>query len=180
MHGTDRIPIYTGSLAPKSQQMCGEYADGCLLTNMIPEVPEAVMENLEVGFAAPATARALRTLTSPAPLRSCSTTTSSGRARRCDSNWRYVGGFGTKKKLLQRLSEPLRLGGRLRKDPRPFPRGHARQAIDAVPNEMIDALYLVGPKERIQERFQAWKRSPIGTFMVGGRDRVIRLLAECM
>ena len=46
---------------------------------------------------------------------------------------------------------------------------------------MIDTLYLLGPAERIKERFEAWKNASVGTFMVGSRDpRVIRLLAESM
>jgi hypothetical protein len=38
---------------------------------------------------------------------------------------------------------------------------------------------LVGPAERITERFQAWKASPTGSLLVGaGQPEVLRLLAE--
>ena len=44
---------------------------------------------------------------------------------------------------------------------------------------MIDTLYLVGPPDRIRERFQAWKEAPIGTLIVGAvQPEAVRLMAE--
>jgi len=39
LHGRADIPIYTGSMAPRSQALSAELADGCLLTCMVPERP---------------------------------------------------------------------------------------------------------------------------------------------
>ena len=44
---------------------------------------------------------------------------------------------------------------------------------------MVDALYLVGSKDRIRDRFQRWKDSPVGTMMVGSQDMdTLRFMAE--
>jgi alkanesulfonate monooxygenase SsuD/methylene tetrahydromethanopterin reductase-like flavin-dependent oxidoreductase (luciferase family) len=45
--------------------------------------------------------------------------------------------------------------------------GRQREAIAAVPDELVDAVSLVGPKERIRERLEAWKRTPVTTIVVG-------------
>ncbi len=182
MHGTDRIPIYTGSLAPKSQQMCGELADGCLLTNFVPERPDAVLENLEVGFAR-AGDKSLDNFDlacTVAVVLDDDLERARGPLRMQLA--RYVGGFGTKKtNFYKDYLSRCGWADDCEKIQDLFLSGRQREAIAAVPNAMIDALYLLGPAERIKERFAAWKDASIGTFMVGSRDpRVIRLLAEAM
>jgi alkanesulfonate monooxygenase SsuD/methylene tetrahydromethanopterin reductase-like flavin-dependent oxidoreductase (luciferase family) len=48
-----------------------------------------------------------------------------------------------------------------------------------VPDELVDTLHLVGPPERIRDRFAAWKASKIGTMIVGAmQPEAIRLVAE--
>src|SRR4051812_40759645 len=49
LHGRKDLPIYTGSMAPKGQELSAELADGCLLTCMDPEKPEVIVANLEKG-----------------------------------------------------------------------------------------------------------------------------------
>ena len=60
-----------------------------------------------------------------------------------------------------------------------FLEGKRNEAIAAVPDELVDALYLVGSRDRIRDRFQRWKDSPVGTMMVGSRDMdTLRFMAE--
>jgi F420-dependent oxidoreductase-like protein len=49
--------------------------------------------------------------------------------------------------------------------------GKKKEAVEAVPDELADAISLVGPVERIKERYQAWKDSPCTVMLLGGRDR---------
>ncbi len=51
LHGRKDIPIYTGSMAPKSQEQAAELADGMLLTSMHPEHFGVIDENVQRGFA---------------------------------------------------------------------------------------------------------------------------------
>ena len=49
----------------------------------------------------------------------------------------------------------------------------------AVPDALVDDIALVGPRERVAERFEAWKASPAGSVLVGaGQPEALRLLAE--
>jgi alkanesulfonate monooxygenase SsuD/methylene tetrahydromethanopterin reductase-like flavin-dependent oxidoreductase (luciferase family) len=59
--------------------------------------------------------------------------------------------------------------------------GHHREAIAAVPDELVDAVALVGPKERIAERLEAWKETPVTTLLVGSPQReALDVLAEIL
>src|ERR1700757_1161468 len=50
LHGRRDLPIYTGSMAPKSQAQSAELCDGLLLTCMHPERFDVIAPNLEEGF----------------------------------------------------------------------------------------------------------------------------------
>ena len=57
--------------------------------------------------------------------------------------------------------------------------GHQREAIAAVPDALIDEVALVGPRERIRERLDAWRESGVTTLLVGTHDvKALRTLAE--
>jgi F420-dependent oxidoreductase-like protein len=60
-----------------------------------------------------------------------------------------------------------------------FFEGRRDEAIDAVPDDFADEISLVGPKERIAERLEAWRASPVTTLIIGNRDPdVMRLMAD--
>ena len=83
----------------------------------------------------------------------------------------YIGGMGAKgqnyhTKLMQRMGfeeEALRIQDL-------FFAGKRDEAIAAVPDDFVDEISLVGPPSRIRERLEAWRKSPVTTLMVGGRD----------
>lgn len=57
--------------------------------------------------------------------------------------------------------------------------GKKKEAMAAVPDELADAVSLVGPRERIRDRFGVWKESPCTVMLLGGRDRAtFELMAE--
>ncbi len=57
--------------------------------------------------------------------------------------------------------------------------GKRGEAVAMVPDALVDALHLVGPKERIRDRFQVWKESKVGTMLVGTvQPEAVRLMAE--
>src|SRR5580692_8453980 len=62
LHGRKDIPIYLGSMAPKSQAMAAEIGDGLLLTCMHPERFDVIEPNLNEGFAKTAGKKSLETL----------------------------------------------------------------------------------------------------------------------
>ena len=57
--------------------------------------------------------------------------------------------------------------------------GKQREAIAAVPDELIDDVALVGPRERIEERLAAWRESGATTLLVTTHDvATLRTMAE--
>jgi alkanesulfonate monooxygenase SsuD/methylene tetrahydromethanopterin reductase-like flavin-dependent oxidoreductase (luciferase family) len=57
--------------------------------------------------------------------------------------------------------------------------GNKKDAIAAVPDELIDEIALIGPKARIADRLEAWKESGITTLIVGAQQpEALELMAE--
>ncbi len=181
LHGRANIAIYTGSMAVKGQELSAEIADGCLLTCMDPTRPEVIMENLTPGFAKAGNGKSIKDF----DLAPTVAVIVGNDVQACMAPLKfqlalYIGGMGAKEKnfynaYVRRIGfedaaikiQDLYLAGK--KD----------EAIRAIPDELVDRLYLVGPKERIRERFQVWKSAPIGTFIVGSPQiEAIRLIAE--
>ena len=57
--------------------------------------------------------------------------------------------------------------------------GKQRDAAAKVPDAFVDDVALVGPKERIAERLDAWRESGVTTMLVSTRDeKSLRTIAE--
>lgn len=182
LHGRPDIPIYTGSMAPKSQAWCAEVADGCLLTCMNPERPEAIYENLDRGFARAGNGKGLNNGFDLAPSVACimGDDLDALRAPLKFSLALYAGGMGSRKTNF--YNAYLRRAGfeeEAVKIQDLYLAGDKGAAIAAVTDEMVDTLYLVGSKERIRDRFQVWKESGVGTLIIGSaQPEALRWLAE--
>ena len=90
----------------------------------------------------------------------------------------YIGGMGSReenfhKRVVERAGyaeaaqriQDLWLGGR------------QQEAVMAVPDELADALSLVGSRERLREKLALWRRSPATTLLIGvagGFDETVR------
>ncbi len=57
--------------------------------------------------------------------------------------------------------------------------GKRTEAAVAVPDQFADEISLVGPPERIKERLEAWKETPITSILVGTHSKnKLRQVAE--
>ena len=57
--------------------------------------------------------------------------------------------------------------------------GMKGEAAMAVPDELVDEIALVGPKERIAERLEAWREAGISTLIVQTKQvEALRVMAE--
>jgi F420-dependent oxidoreductase-like protein len=169
------IPIYLAAIGPKNVALAAEIADGWLPIFVVPErFDDAFGQSLSGardGFEIAATASvlvgddvaALRDALKPHLAL-------------------YVGGMGAKGRnfynsLVRRYGfvedaeriQELYLGG------------HHRDAIAAVPDALVDAVALVGPKERIRDRLDAWRETPVTTLIVGSpQPEALQVMAELL
>ena len=163
------VPIYLAAIGPKNVALAYEIADGWLPIFVDPERFADAFPPPPAGFEIAATAsvlvgddvQALRDALKPHLAL-------------------YVGGMGAKGKnfyntLVRRYGweedaeriQELYLGG------------HQREAIAAVPDALVDAVALVGPKERIADRLAAWRETSVTTLIVGSsQPEALRVMAE--
>ena len=181
LHGRKEIPILTGSMAPKGQELCAELADGLLLTCMHPGRFDVIEKNLNVGFARTGGKKSLAGFEiAPTVAVIVGDDLEACRAPIRSSLAFYIGGMGAKEKNF--YGEYIRRVGweaEAVKIQQLFLEGKREEAIAAVPDEMVDTLHLVGPADRIRDRFQQWKNSGVTTMIVGAmQPEAVRLMAE--
>ncbi|HET8605660.1 MAG TPA: LLM class F420-dependent oxidoreductase [Gaiellaceae bacterium] len=165
------IPIYLASIAPRSVELAAEIADGWIPIFFDPETAREVFgavferDGLDVAPSVPVV------LTDDVQ---------AGRDALKPYYALYVGGMGAKGRnfyndLFVRYGfeheaaeiQELYLGGR------------QREAIAAVPDAFVDRVSLVGPRERIAERLDAFRAAGATTLLVSTRDpAALRAVAE--
>ena len=60
-----------------------------------------------------------------------------------------------------------------------FLQGKRTEAALAVPDQFADEISLVGPKERVKERLEAWRDTPVTSILVSTqRKETLREVAE--
>jgi F420-dependent oxidoreductase-like protein len=92
----------------------------------------------------------------------------------------YVGGMGSKgKNFYNALVRRYGWEAEAERIQELYLAGHQREAIAAVPDALVDAVSLVGPKERIRDRLAAWRETPVTTLNIGSpQPEALRTLAE--
>jgi hypothetical protein len=92
----------------------------------------------------------------------------------------YIGGMGARSRNFH-MELMARMGyeAEAHKIQDLFFAGKRAEAIAAVPDPFADEISLVGPIERIRDRLEAWKATPITALLIGNRDpKVLRVMAE--
>jgi F420-dependent oxidoreductase-like protein len=167
------IPIYLAALSPKNVALTAEIADGWLPIFVDPEhFDDAFGESLagaKPGFEIAATVscfvgddvQALRDALKPYLAL-------------------YVGGMGAKgKNFYNALVRRYGWEDAAEEIQNLYLDGKQREAIAAVPDDLVDAVCLVGPKERIAERLAAWRETPVTTLVLGTpQPEALQTLAE--
>jgi F420-dependent oxidoreductase-like protein len=163
------IPIYLAAIGPKNVALAYEIADGWLPIFVDPERFGDAFPAPPAGFEIAATAnvlvgddvQALRDSLKPHLAL-------------------YVGGMGAKgKNFYNALARRYGWDDAAEEIQELYLGGHQREAIAAVPDELVDAVALVGPKERIADRLAAWRETPVTTLIVGSpQPEALRVLAE--
>jgi F420-dependent oxidoreductase-like protein len=165
------IPIYLASIAPKSVQLAFEIADGWLpifvyperFADAFPDPPAGLEVAPTVSVLVGDDVQALRDALKPHVAL-------------------YVGGMGAKgKNFYNALVRRYGFEAEAETIQELYLAGRQRDAIAAVPDALVDAVSLVGPKERIAERLGAWRDTPVTTLLVGSSQREsLETLAELL
>lgn len=92
----------------------------------------------------------------------------------------YVGGMGHKSKNFHNEMMVRRgYGDAAAKIQELYLAKRKDEAIAAVPDEFVDEGALIGPPDRIKQRFNAWENAGVSGLTISGDEQAIRLMADC-
>jgi F420-dependent oxidoreductase-like protein len=165
------VPIYLASLRPKAVELAAEIADGWLPIFFSPE-------RTRTAFPAPFARNGLDIAAGVPALLSDDLPAARDTLRPYYAL--YIGGMGARgTNFYNDLARSFGFEAEAEKIQTLFLDGKQRDAAAAVPDELVDELALVGPRERIADRLAAWRESGATTLLVSTRDPdTVRVLAE--
>jgi F420-dependent oxidoreductase-like protein len=180
-----RIPIYLAVLGPKNVALAGEIADGWLPVFFSPEHTAALRVPLEEGAA-----RAGRTLDD---FRICPNVNvyiggdpDTARDAMRPLLALYVGGMGSREQnFYNRLVSSYGFEAAARQVQDLYLEGKRADAMEALPNELIDMVCITGTREQARERIRAYRDAGVETLIVSpmagdaeDREQQLRIVSE--
>lgn len=181
----ERIPIYLAAIGPKNTALAGEIADGWIPMMLDPEHLPELRKPLEEGAA-----RAGRTLDDfdIAPSVQVFVTDDLKAARDALRPFiaLYVGGMGSRKQnFYNQLVQRYGFEDAAREVQDLYLEGKKEEAAAALPDDLIDRVAIVGPKDVVRERLRLYREAGVGTlgvtpiaFTKEDRLEQLRLVAE--
>jgi F420-dependent oxidoreductase-like protein len=181
------IPIYTASITPAGLRCAGEVADGVFPVWMDPNKYAVLGESIEQGFEKAGNGKSLKDF-DIAPFVTVAMNDDLDAAYDALRPWLalYIGGMGAKNKnFYHEYATRLGYGDAANQIQELYLSGKKPEAEALVPNELLDEVSLIGPRERIIERLGPWKeagkRGEVGSMLLGVQDPVVlELLANEM
>ena len=162
LHGNPRIPIYTASISPNGLRCAAEVADGVFPMMVDPEKFDvSYLPYLEQGFAKAGGGKSLARF-AVLPGVSVIVTDEPEKARMAVKGGMalYIGGMGARgKNFYNDLAKRLGYEEAAVRIQDLFLAGKKAEAAAAVPDALLDAVHLVGPRDAIRDRLAAWKEA---------------------
>ena len=168
------VPIYLAALGPKNVALAAEIADGWLPIFFSPERFAEV-------FGRSSTARERASTSRRASRSSLLDDVQAARDALKPLLALYVGGMGSRGQNFYNDARSRATATRRRREriQELYLDGQQRDAAAAVPDALVDEMALVGPRERIAERLDAWRESGVTTLLISTRDpATLRTIAE--
>lgn len=158
------LPIFLGAEGPKNVTMAAEIADGWLPLYYSPyrqEVYADQIKGAKQGFE----------ISQGVQINICDDV-EEGLIPVKGNLALYIGGMGAAKQNFHtELMSRMGFEEDARNIQRLFLEGKRGEAIAAVPSEFADEISLVGPIDRIRDRLQAWRDTPVTSLLVGAASR---------
>jgi F420-dependent oxidoreductase-like protein len=161
----ERIPIYLAAIGPRNTALAGEIADGWLPTFFSPEHVGIFRERLQEGAA-----RGGRMLDdfdiAPQVSVHISDDVTAARNFMRPALALYVGGMGSREQnFYNALVCEYGFADAAAEIQDLYLDGKREQAMAAIPDELIDMVSLVGPRELVGERLAAYRDAGVGTLL---------------
>jgi F420-dependent oxidoreductase-like protein len=181
LHMNPEIPIFLGTENEATVKLCAELCDGWLPLGFVPGSMPYYRPWLEHGFARAGGGKSLEKFEIFAMLPVViERDVRAAFARMKPDIALYAGGMGARNKnfhndLMVRQGFP-EAAARIQEL---YLAGRKEEAAAAVPDDLIDLRALVGPPERIRERYRAWEDSAAtGLLIRTNQDEAIELMAQ--
>lgn len=181
IHGRADMPIYLASIGPKNVALTAEIADGWLPIFFSPEhYADTYDANIQEGFAAAGGKTFDQFDIAPTVPVIISDDLEAARNAVKPQLALYIGGMGAKgRNFYNDLAVRYGFEAAAATIQDHYLAGRKMDAINAVPDALVDAVALVGPVDRIRDRLQLWKAAPITTLNIGAFDvETLRVMAE--
>jgi F420-dependent oxidoreductase-like protein len=174
------IPIYLGAEGPKNIAMTAEIADGWLPIFFAPRDNDFYKGALQEGFDREGARRGWDDFEIPATTVIAVNDDVEAAAEMMKPFFSlYIGGMGAKDVNFH-FDVFARMGyeAECQKIQELYLEGRKDEATAMVPTQMVDDIYLIGPKERIREKLQEWDESVVTTLLISGPPEQLRLAHE--
>jgi len=175
------IPIYLGAEGPRNIALCAELCDGWLAMLFSPAVYDALYKpSLEEGFARPGARRSAEDFEVAATVPLIVTDDIEAAADSLRPFYAlYFGGMGAKGANFH-ANVPIRMGYErdVEQIQELYLNGKKDEAGAKVPTALIEALSLIGPREKIRDELAEWRESVVTTLLVSGDSATLRTAAE--
>lgn len=187
LHGDPSLKIYTAAITPAGLRVSAEMADGTFPIFMDPERFEILAAPLNEGFAKAGGGKGLADFAlCPFVAIQVGDDLDACRAPIKRNMALYIGGMGARNKnFYNDYAKKLGYADAAVEIQDLFLSGKRKEAVAAVPDALVDAVALVGPKERIVDRLGAWKaaaqKGHVDTLVARKPTReAMRILAEAV
>lgn len=179
------IPIYTASITPAGLACAAEVADGVFPIFYSPETFKIIEPDLQKGFAKAGNGKGLADF-DIAPMVPVIVGDDLDGCRMFVKHFLalYIGGMGARNKnFYNDFAKKMGYEAEAVKIQDLYLDGKKDEAAAAVPDSLADQISLVGTKERIADRFEAWKDAykdnHVGTMLLGiQQPEALELMAE--
>jgi F420-dependent oxidoreductase-like protein len=187
IHGDPSLKIYTASIAPAGLRTAGEVADGVLPFFMAPEKAETITAPVLEGIAKAGNGKTLADFDIAPYVRvALGDDLAACRDKIRPQLALYIGGMGARSKnYYNDLAKRFGYEAAAVEIQDHYLAGRRKEAEAAVPDKLIDETSLVGPKEQIRDRLQAWKEIAkdhrVGSLLLAGATpESLRVVAEAV
>ena len=161
------LPVHLAAMGPKAVELAGEIADGWLPIHFPPEHLADTMEHLRAG-AARAGRDVTRVEVSPMVMAMVDDDDDYARDLIRPMLALYLGGMGSRGvNFYNRLAHRLGFGPAATRVQDAYFDGDLGEAVEELPDDLVDALSLCGTPERVRERLAAYRKAGATRLIVG-------------